>query len=116
VSKGLCYDDDLKLLDSYVNFCVKSLNDFLLAAKLEYGTDHWDVDDETPSNLLRPTSINGLIACLRRVIEGKFPLSYDEHKKRLKGLSSIKFGSYKSSRWDALGEALFEKHYKESGS
>ncbi len=109
-TKGAGYDDDLKLLDAYVEFCVKSLNDFLLAAKLSYGASNWNVDVKTPSDLLRPTSINGLIACLRRVIESGLPL--DEHNKRLHNLSAVKFSGFKSSSWDTLGETIFKKHYK----
>jgi hypothetical protein len=95
---------------------VKSLNDFFLAAKMSIGASHWDVEDKNPSELLRPTSINGLIACLRRVIAHEMPLSLEAHKKRMTSFSTFKFGAYKSGRWDALGETLFEKHYKGSGS
>jgi hypothetical protein len=93
-----------------------TLNDFFVAAKLSYGPSHWDVEHEEPSELLRPTSINGLIACLRRVIEHGMPLSLAAHKKRMSNFSSFKFGAYKSSRWDALGQALFEGHYKATKS
>ena len=114
-TKGAGYEKDLEILDEYVAFCVKSLNDFFLSAKISFGTAHWDVEDATPSELLRPTSINGLIACLRRVISHNMSLSSESHKKRMT-FSTFKFGAYKSSRWDALGETLFEKHYKGSGS
>lgn len=110
-AKGADYESDLELLDTYVAYCVEKLNAFLLAAKLGYGAENWDVEVANPSLLLRPTSINGLIACLRRVIESGHSLSQDDHKKRLSNLSAFNFGSYKSSRWDALGQALFEKYY-----
>ncbi|MBC7204308.1 MAG: DGQHR domain-containing protein [Pusillimonas sp.] len=115
-TKGADYDADLELLDKYVDFCVKSLNDFFLAAKLTYGAKDWDTEAKNPSALLRPTSINGLIACLRRVIENGMPLSHEAHKKHMTTFSSFKFASYKSSQWNALGEALFAKHYNKSGS
>ena len=114
-TKGAGYEKDLEILDEYVAFCVKSLNDFFLTAKMSFGTSHWDVEDATPSELLRPTSINGLIACLRRVISHNMSLSPEFHKKRM-SFSAFKFGAYKSSRWDALGETLFAEHYKGSGS
>ncbi len=114
--KGAGYDADIELLEKYIEFCVQSLNDFFLAAKLSYGTANWDVEDASPSPLLRPTSINGLIACLRRIIEDGMSLSQQAHKKRFSNLSAFKFGTYKSSHWDALGATLFEKHYKASGS
>jgi DGQHR domain-containing protein len=110
------YDQDLQLLNEYVEFCVRSLNDFFTAAKLSHDTSHWDLEDDTPSELLRPTSINGLIACLRRVIGHGMSLSLDAHKRRMTNFSSFKFGNYTSSQWGALGDALFDKHYKHSGS
>ena len=115
-SKGAEYEKDLELLEKYIEFCVTSLSDFFLAAKLAYGTSNWDVEDETPSVLLRPTSINGLIACLRRVIEHGMSLSPLAHKKHMKTFSAFNFDKYKSSHWDELGLALFEKHYNVSGS
>ena len=115
-TKGSGYDDDLELLAEYVAYCVKSVNEFLLAAKLSFGTDSWDVEIETPSALLRPTSINGLIACLRRVISNKLPLDHESHLVGMKTIKNVKFFDFKSSRWDALGEALFEKYQKGAGS
>lgn len=116
IAKGADYESDLDLLDKYVEFCVKSLNDFFLAAKFSYGTENWDTEADQPSALLRPTSINGLIACLRRVIENGMPLSQEAHKKHMQTFSAFRFSSYKSSQWNALGEALFTKHYNKSGS
>lgn len=115
-SKGSDYDSDVELLEEYVKFCVTSLNDFFLAAKLSYGPEHWDVELEKPSALLRPTSINGLIACMRRAISHGMSLSHEAHKKRMSSFAQFKFETYKSSRWDALGEALFKKHYESGGS
>lgn len=111
------YDGDLALLNEYVNFCVKNLNDFFVAAKLAYGTEHWDVDDTEPSTLLRPTSINGLIACFRKVIKANLPLHPADFKKGLSTIKKFDFQSYKSSSWEAMGRDLFENHYeKNSGS
>ena len=116
VAKGHGYEEDAALLEDYIQFCVKSLNDFFLEAKLAYGTSDWDLESDAPSPLLRPTSINGLIACLRRVIEHKMSLSREAHKRRMKSFSAFRFGSYKSSHWDQLGQHLFDRHYNKSGS
>jgi hypothetical protein len=35
---------DFEILEAYVDYCVKSLNDFFLAAKLSYGDTAWDVE------------------------------------------------------------------------
>ena len=114
--RGTGYDEDLELLEHYIQFCVKVINDFMLAAKLCHGTDNWDVEAETPSELLRPTSINGLIACLRRVIEADLPLNQAAHTKAFRTLSSFEFSTYRSSQWDALGQLLFRRFFQKSGS
>lgn len=113
-AKGAGYEADLQLLSEYVQFCVDKLNDFLLAAKLAYGTSHWSVEDAAPSPLLRPTAINGLIGCLRRIVEAGLPLTQNDFKKRMINFPAVKFTSYKSSQWNALGENLFKNHYHAS--
>jgi DGQHR domain-containing protein len=111
-TKGSDYEADLALLELYIDFCSNKLNEFFLSAKIEFGTSSWDVDLENPSVLLRLTSINGLIACFRRVVAADYDLSESKHKERMKNFKKINFENYKSSHWDALGEALFQEYKK----
>lgn len=104
--------DQTQLLEEYIAFCTKKLNEFMIEVKLAFGDTAWDIEAQPRSPLLSPTAINGQIVCLRKVIASGFTLSSNAHKSMLKNISKFKFGSYKSSQWQRLGSDLFDKHYK----
>jgi len=65
--------------------------------------------------MLTTTVLNGLIICMRYIIEEKKKLySFDTYKTRFVAgdLSKFNFSTYKSSHYAQLGEALFEKYFK----
>ena len=100
-----------ELLEEYINFCANAINDFLVQIKLAMNPATWDVDAQPRCVLLSPTAINGLIVCLRNIIESEQPLSQNNHEKKLKNVPKFAFDSYKSSQWKRLGTQFFEKHY-----
>ena len=111
------YDSDLDLLEEYIEYCKLNLNHMFVAAKLARPGDSWDVELEVVPALLRPTSINGLIACLRKVIKAGLPIGQASLKKGLSSIDHFDFLKYTSSGWDAMGKELFEKHFvKNHGS
>ncbi|WP_082548102.1 DGQHR domain-containing protein [Massilia sp. Root335] len=99
------------LIEEYVQFCTSALNDFILAVKLKYGSAGWDLDEKTRSPLLSPTALNGLIVCLRKIIENGHELSRAAHDKKLQSVTSFDFAQFKSSQWQRLGTAFYENHY-----
>jgi DGQHR domain-containing protein len=99
------------LADEYVDYCSSSINDFMLAVKLAYGTNNWDLEAKPRSEMLSVTSISGLIVCLRQIIENTDKLSFEDHKISLKDVKLFQFGSYKSSQWKRLGTDFFQNHY-----
>lgn len=105
------YSCDLGILEEYIDFCTSKINEFFVAAKLNCAVGEWDVEADTRSPLLNPTAVNGLIACLRKVIGAEMPLAPNSHKHQFKDISSFKFSAYKSSNWQSLGKELFEKYY-----
>lgn len=102
------------LLEQYIEFCSERINEFFLAIKLAVSppSSQWDIEANPRSDLLSPTAINGLISFLRKIIENGHPLSAESHKKKLHNLKDFKFSQYKSSHWQALGQELFDNHYK----
>ncbi len=102
--------------ERYVAFCVEKINDFMLAAKLAHA-EAWNLGPSAKSRspLMKPTVINGLIVCLRRIIAAGLPLDSDFHKGKLIGLSTFGFDGYKSSQWQRLGSELFRTYYGGGG-
>jgi hypothetical protein len=65
--------------------------------------------------MLTTTVLNGLINCLRLIVENKKKLyAFDTYKNRFASsdLSLFGFSTYKSSQYRKLGEALYSKYFE----
>lgn len=95
-------------LDHYVAFCCREVNKLLFAYRNWLPEHLWTLNKKT-SRALTATAINGLVFCLRRLIEERETGSTAKYEAGLAKLS-IHFtpGSfiYKSSHWKALGEEI----------
>ena len=100
-----------ELVEEYIRFCADKINEFLVQVKLAMAPGTWDIDTQPRCVLLSPTAINGLIVCLRRIIETQQSLSVVSHQKKLTNVSKFAFSSYKSSQWKRLGTQFFDDHY-----
>lgn len=100
------------VLSRYVEYCVASLNDLLIASRKVLGSERWALADKPKDRFLTPTVINGLIVCLRHVIENGKPLAQSTYEKKLASMEPSDFSRFKSSNWGALGAFLFKKYFK----
>lgn len=99
------------VLDNYVQFCVKEINDLLLAAKLNLPVEDWHVLDKT-GGLLSPTFVNGFIVCLREIIRLGLPRGEEQYKRNLEKIATFPFRDYKSSHWKQLGLEVFKQYFQ----
>lgn len=105
------------LINEYVNFCVEKINDFFVAVKVATADKaDWDLESNTRSILLSPTAVNGMISCLRKIIEDSGELSPTKHKENLKNMGQFQFSNFKSSQWQKLGFELYSNHYKDKSN
>ncbi|NLZ04939.1 MAG: DGQHR domain-containing protein [Phycisphaerae bacterium] len=99
------------VLEVYVDHCVSEINMFLGAFKSALPGDMWTTDRKK-SRALTTTTINGLIFCLRLLIEKDALGDFDYYRA---GFSNMKVSfkperfTYRSSHWKSLGEELFEQ-------
>lgn len=105
-------DERKALLNEYIDYCAKQINEFLLAAKFAIGPENWQVSTTKNRRFLNTTSIGGLLACIRLLITNKKLNGKTHYSSNLTNLSSINFSSYRSSAWKSLGEDIFEKCFK----
>lgn len=108
-------EDNKPLLDAYIDFCATKINDLLIAAKLNIGSDAWSNVDRK-SRIVTPTLINGFIVCLRELIKAEYIGSKDSYQTKLVGIESFDFSKYKSSHWKQLGVAIFDNFFAISES
>lgn len=99
-------------LGEYINFAATQLN--LLIGGFKHSLDEglWTTDRKT-SRALTTTTINGLIFCMRRLIESeRVGDDFDYYRGRL-ARTTINFRPgrfpYKSSHWRDLGDTLFQE-------
>lgn len=107
-SKSANPDERKAILSEYIDFCAKEINDFLIAAKLAFGSDKWKVSSPKDKQLLSTTSINGFLVCIRLIIEKQVTRGSSSYSQKLSNLHSVRFSTYKSSAWKALGQKIFD--------
>lgn len=91
-------DRDESDLNSYIEFCVKTISDFLNAVRVAIGDQKWKIAQTDGNGVLSVTTINGLVILLRKLIaSGK--ISEGKNFPDLSKLSAFKFNSYKSSQY-----------------
>lgn len=99
------------LLDNYVTFCTNEVSHFIAGFRQNISTDLWTPDLKI-SRVLTTTTINGLVFCLRRLIQEK-KIGNEAYYKSNFGKLDIDFHpekfQYRSSHWRELGKNIFEK-------
>lgn len=108
--KDLIKEKDHELLQEYLKFCTEEINKLLIAYRKNIPVDLWTTDQKT-SKFLTVTSINGLINCLRLLIEDDKTDEIDYYQEKLKKISEFKFEDYKSSQYRALGKRLYDEFF-----
>lgn len=109
--------DDLKtqnndaLLEEYVSYCAIEVAKFLAAVKSEIPADRWTADRKAPGYFLTTSTINGCLSLFRRIVRNGKVSEISSYKTALSGLKDFTFTDYKSSQYNKLGEALYNKYF-----
>jgi DGQHR domain-containing protein len=100
-------ETDNALLEEYITFSCSQINLFLGAVRYNL-IDVWAITNtKNLKNILNTTTINGLLICLRKLIEKKKTGNFEYYKTHLAKISSTKILTYKSSQYGDLGDYLF---------
>jgi DGQHR domain-containing protein len=93
------------LADEYVGYCASQINIFINAVKAAIPSERWTTDPKVKGRMLTTTVLNGLINCLRLIVENKKKLyAFDTYKNKFANsdLSQFSFSTYKSSQYRKL--------------
>ena len=85
-------------LHLYIEFCVKTVSEFLDAVRIAVGNDKWRIVSKDGTGVLSVTTINGLIILLRKLIDAD-KIATGKPLPNLSNLSGVNFNSYKSSQY-----------------
>lgn len=102
----------LEIRDAYVSFCIKEIKSILIGYKTSLSKELWTLDKKI-SRALTTTAINGVVFCLRRLLEeNRVPASPEQYIQAFKNLkiefTPSKF-KFKSSHWRELGDRIAEQ-------
>jgi DGQHR domain-containing protein len=103
------------LAEEYVDYCTSQINIFVSSVKASLPHARWTTDPKVRGRMLTTTVLNGLINCLRLIVENKKRLyAFDTYKSRFSGsdFGQFNFSSYKSSQYRTLGGALYSKYFE----
>jgi len=100
-----------ELLDEYIKYCVTNISVFVGAVKANCEPERWTADKKVKGRLLTTTIINGMIVCLRHLIENGKLADFAVYNVALKEIKSFEFSKYKSSQYGSLGESMFKKYF-----
>lgn len=103
--------DDYELLEEYRKFCTEQLRNLIIAFKDNISNNKWDVRKRNTPNLLNVTFINGMIHCMRSLIENNKTGSLEYYRQKLKGIDSFQFNSYKASHYRKMGKDIYSKFF-----
>ncbi len=107
---GFATKQNRDALDAYVDYAAGEINKLISGFRIA-NLETW-TQDRKKSRVLTTTTINGLIFCLRRILEGNqlgTPQQYATAFTRAKIDFSPKNFKYKSSHWKRLGDDLYEQ-------
>lgn len=97
--------DDIDLLTVYKKFCAQEIRNIFIGFKANVGSKSWVTMASDPNGILRVTVVNGIMNCLRQLIENnKQSDDIEYYKEKLKGFDSFDFKAYKSSQYNKMGK------------
>jgi DGQHR domain-containing protein len=101
------------LLDAYIDFCASEINKIFTGFKIPQSKNGMWILNSKKSRVLTTTSLNGVIFCLRMILQEKSTtFTMDEYISKMAQLN-IDFTpgkfKYKSSHWKELGDDIYKQ-------
>lgn len=107
---SLISESDDEALARYKSFCEAEINKFIHSFMKSVPKECWNTKND---GVIKVTIINGLIVCMRRLIENQGLKDVSMYVDRMREIHEFDFSLYKSSQWGALGNALYSKYFED---
>ncbi len=98
-------------MEEYIKYCVKELNIFFSAIKNCVKKEQWTTDRNQKNRALSVTVVNGLIICLRKMIETRKISTFPKYQESMKAIKRFPFGRYKSSQYSRMAEDIYKEYF-----
>lgn len=109
--KALLDKNDDQILEQYIEYSAQQLNWFFAAVKSLVPNERWTTDKSVEKRLLSIVIVNGLIICLRKLVEHRKTGNVDHYKTKLKGIERFAFEDYRSSQYARMADDIASKFF-----
>eukprot|EP01133_Synstelium_polycarpum_P017776 gene17776-21205_t len=103
--------EDFSVLQDYKHFVVEEIRNILIGFKDNIANEKWVMDRSDLAAILNVTTINGIINCLRILIENNKNGDVHYYRTKLKEVDSFDFNKYKSSQYRQMGQDLYNNYF-----
>lgn len=100
--------ENYNLLKSYRDFCVDEVRNIFIGLKANVDKKDWVMDRYSASAILNVTTINGVINCLRLLIENGKAGDVEYYRKKFSKIKGFNFKGYKSSQYRQMGLDIYK--------
>lgn len=103
---------DAAALKEYKEFCTTQVREIFIGLKANIDPQNWRIGRTDKKAILNVTTINGIINCLRLLIENNKTGDVDYYKKQFKKIAGFDFKKFKSSQYRKMGLAIYDLCFK----
>jgi DGQHR domain-containing protein len=104
--------DDYVVLSKYKEFCTTQVRDVFIGLRQNIDINNWKIDRSDPNAMLTVTTINGIINCLRLLIQNNNAGDINYYKNGFAKIIRFNFKNYKSSQYRKMGEDIYNLCFK----
>ena len=104
--------ENYNLLKGYRDFCVDEVRNIFIGLKANVDKKDWVMDRSSTSAILNVTTINGIINCLRLLIENRKTGDVEYYKNKFVKIEGFNFKGYKSSQYRQMGLDIYKRCFE----
>lgn len=104
-------NEEYDLLKEYRDFCVEQIRIIFIGLRANIDPNDWKMDRASTTSILNVTTINGVINCLRLLIEHGKTGDMEYYRTKFATVNTFRFKNYKSSQYRKMGQDLFTNFF-----
>jgi DGQHR domain-containing protein len=104
-------EENFALLKEYKDYSVTEIRNLLIGFKQNIPKERWVMNRVDAGAILNVTTINGMINCLRILIENGKSGDVEYYKLKLKEVAQFDFKKYKSSQYRKMGQDIYDTYF-----
>ena len=101
-------EENYEVLKAYKEFCAVQVRNIFIGLRTNIDKQYWKIDRSDPKAILTVTTINGIINCLRILIENKKEGDVAYYTNGFSKITGFNFKGYKSSQYRKMGEDIYK--------